>query len=140
MLIPGMSETMAQNIYQSGFSSFQAIADAPVEALQNVPGYDDTEKAQGLVDASKALVEKYKAEGTPIPTNPKLKTAVAAETGNAKKDAEARLQQELEQLNADSDTDAEATEETVAEEDAKVAEEVVAEEAEAETAGDTEEA
>ena len=32
MLIPGMSETMAQNIYQSGFSSVQILAEADQEA------------------------------------------------------------------------------------------------------------
>jgi len=127
MLIPNMSETMAQNIYQSGFASFQAIAEAPVEAVQSVPGYDDADNAQGLIDACKELVAKYKAEGIPVPTNPKLKAAVAAETGNAKKDAEARLQQELEQLNAES-ADESAPEDAVetAAADAEPAEEVVA--------------
>src|SRR6185312_9940773 len=63
MLLPGMTETMAQNIYQSGFSSVQALGEADAEGVMNVPGYDDPAKAQKLVDDAKALIAQYKAEG-----------------------------------------------------------------------------
>ena len=68
MLIPGMSETMAQNLYQSGFGAIQAIATVAPAAMMAVPGYDDPEKSQKLIDDTKALIEKYKAEGKEVPT------------------------------------------------------------------------
>ncbi|HAG91039.1 MAG TPA: transcription termination/antitermination protein NusA [Bdellovibrionales bacterium] len=107
MLIPGMSETMAQNIYQSGFSSFQALAEAAAESVMMIPGYDDPAKAQKLIDDAKALLESYKAEGKEIPTV--AGTRGSSEGGaakevqasqDAKSQAEERLREELAQLNA----------------------------------------
>jgi N utilization substance protein A len=70
MLIPGMTETMAQNIFQSGFGSFPIVAQATIEDIMTIPGYDDPSKGEKLIADAKALVEKYKAEGTPIPVSP----------------------------------------------------------------------
>src|SRR6201986_2122322 len=56
MLIPGISETMAQNIYQSGFASLQEIAKSSADDLAEVPGYD-VEKAQKLIDTVQALIK-----------------------------------------------------------------------------------
>jgi transcription termination/antitermination protein NusA len=107
MLIPGMSETMAQNIYQSGFGSFQAVADGAVESVMGIPGYDDPEKAQKLIDQAKALIEQYKAEGKEIPTVNVGKTAgepgsvrEATSSQSAKSAAEERLLKELAQFKA----------------------------------------
>lgn len=106
MLIPGMNETMAQNIYQSGFSSFQALAEAPVESVMLIPGYEDPEKAQKLVSDAKALLEKYVAEGKEIPTVAATKSSdsgakeVHQASQDAKSQAEERLREELAQLNA----------------------------------------
>jgi N utilization substance protein A len=106
MLIPGMSETMAQNIYQSGFGSFQAVAEAAVESLMAVPGYDDPEKAQKLIDEAKSLIEKYKAEGKEIPTVSAGRTSGdatargAMASADAKSQAEERLREELAQFKA----------------------------------------
>jgi N utilization substance protein A len=99
MLIPGMSETMAQNIFQSGFGSFQAVATAPVEELMTIPGYDDPDKAEKLASEAKALVAKYEADGVPVPTAP---TAVKETKSNtsAKEQADLLLKQELSKLNA----------------------------------------
>lgn len=99
MLIPGMSETMAQNIFQSGFGSFQAVASAPVEELMTIPGYDDPEKAEKLVNEAKALVKKYESEGIPVPKAP----VAAKDKGSnvsAKEQADLLLKQELQKLNA----------------------------------------
>jgi N utilization substance protein A len=97
MLIPGMNETMAQNIFQSGFGSFQALAEAKVEDVMNIPGYDDPDKAQKLIDECKALIEQYRAEGKEIPTAP-TKAASKAEGVDAKSQADARLKAEMAQL------------------------------------------
>lgn len=99
MLIPGMSETMAQNIFQSGFGSFQAVAAAPVEELMTIPGYDDPDKAEKLANEAKALLAKYEADGVPVPTAPTAAKESKSNT-SAKEQADLLLKQELSKLNA----------------------------------------
>lgn len=94
MLIPGMTETMAQNIFQSGFGSFQSIAVASTEDIMAIPGYDDPAKAEKLIGDAKATVEKYQQEGMVIPSAPVKAQAVEAK-GDAKTQAEERLKAEL---------------------------------------------
>lgn len=107
MLIPGMNETMAQNIFQSGFGSFTAVANAAPADIMTIPGYDDPTKSEKLVDDAKALVAKYKSEGIPIPQSPQAQAVLKA--GNdSKSQADLRLKQELEKL-AGQTTKAEAT-------------------------------
>ncbi|MFN7453579.1 MAG: transcription termination factor NusA [Pseudobdellovibrionaceae bacterium] len=105
MLIPGMTETMAQNIFQSGFGSFGAVAQAKLEDLMTVPGYDDPAKAEKLIKEAQAVVEKYKAEGIPIPQSPQAQAAAAAKSAStdAKAQADLRLKQELEKLGSNSE-------------------------------------
>lgn len=102
MLLPGMTETMAQNIYQSGFSSVQMLGEAEVENVTNIPGYEDEAKAQKLIDDAKALIEQYKAEGKELPTvSAKGAEGAGREaraSQDAKSDAEARLREEMAQL------------------------------------------
>ncbi|XGC82144.1 transcription termination factor NusA [Bdellovibrio bacteriovorus] len=99
MLIPGMSETMAQNIFQSGFGSFQSVANSSVEELMTIPGYDDPDKAEKLMKEAKTLVAKYEADGVPVPTAP---TASKDKGSNvsAKEQADLLLKQELKKLDA----------------------------------------
>jgi N utilization substance protein A len=104
MLIPSMTETMAQNIYQSGFASFQSVAQSQVEEVMGIPGYDDPGKAEKLIKEAKALIEKFQKEGTPIPTLPTLNKEVKA-TGSSKEQAEQRLKEELSKLSEDNSGD-----------------------------------
>ncbi len=99
MLLPNMTETMAQNIYQSGFNSVQALAEAELEDVLNIPGYDEQAKAQKLIDEARALIEKYKEEGKELPKAPTKSAATESVVGgDAKSQAEERLKEELEQL------------------------------------------
>jgi N utilization substance protein A len=98
LLIPGMSETMAQNVFQSGFGSFQSLAEAKVADVMAIPGYDKPEMAEKLIADAKALIAKYKTEGIPVPTAP-VKTPVVAPVGSAKSQADERLRAELAALN-----------------------------------------
>jgi transcription termination factor NusA len=99
MLIPGMNETMAQNIFQSGFGSFQSVAQATTEDLMTIPGYDDPDKAEKLLGEAKALVAKYEADGVPVPTAPSA--AKDSKSGNsAKEQADLLLKAELQKLDA----------------------------------------
>ncbi len=104
-LIPDMSDTMAQNIFQSGFGSFQALAESPIEDIMAIPGYDAPEKAGKLNSDAKALLKKYEDEGLPVPTAPEV--AVAVETkSDAKMQADQRLREELAQLKQESSREA----------------------------------
>ena len=106
MLIPNMTETMAQNIFQSGFTSFQVIAESNLESIAMIPGYEEEKKSQSLMDDAKNLMEKYKNSGDPIPQAPITTTTKAKEakssnrspSNTAKAQAEALLKVELEQL------------------------------------------
>nr|BFD59243.1 transcription termination factor NusA [Bdellovibrio sp. CKG001]BFD62620.1 transcription termination factor NusA [Bdellovibrio sp. HM001]BFD67389.1 transcription termination factor NusA [Bdellovibrio sp. HAGR004] len=97
MLIPGMNETMAQNIFQSGFGSFQAVAIASVEELMTIPGYDDPDKAEKLSKEAKGLVAKYESEGIPVPTAPSVSKDKQSNV-SAKEQADLLLKQELKKL------------------------------------------
>ncbi|MGZ3724215.1 MAG: transcription termination factor NusA [Pseudobdellovibrio sp.] len=97
MLLPGMSETMAQNIFQSGFGSFQSLSTAKVEEVMTIPGYDDPEKAQKLIQDSAALIKKYEEQGLPVPTSPQAAPKADA-ASSAKQRAEEQLKAELSKL------------------------------------------
>jgi transcription termination/antitermination protein NusA len=98
MNLPGMTDTMAQNIYQSGFKSFDELASIDVEDAKSIPGFEDEAKASKLIQDAKELVAKYKAEGKPL--RPLLTLdQKGGSTGSAKSLADLRLKQELAQLN-----------------------------------------
>lgn len=101
MLLPNMNETMAQNIFQSGFGSFTTVANAQQADIMTIPGYDDPAKAEKLVDEAKALVAKYKSEGLPIPQSPQAQAVLKAGS-DSKSQADLRLKQEMEKLTGQS--------------------------------------
>lgn len=102
LLIPGMSETMAQNIFQSGFGSFQAIAEAQTEQIMMIPGYQDPSKAEKLIFEATSLVEKYRKEGVEVPVLAPPKEAAESVSGaDALTAADQRLKEEMAQLAAD---------------------------------------
>lgn len=96
MLLPGMNETMAQNIFQSGFGSFQSLSTAPVEEVMTIPGYDDPDKAQKLISDATQLIKKYEEQGVPVPTSPQAQSH--AVNSSAKQRAEEQLKAELSKL------------------------------------------
>ncbi len=99
MLIPGMTETMAQNIYQSGFSSVQMLSEADTDQVMAIPSYEDEAKAQKLIDDANALIEQYKAEGKELPTvsgkGAEGAGRQAQSSQDAKSQADARLREEM---------------------------------------------
>ncbi len=107
MLLPNMTETMAQNIFQSGFGSFSAIAEADPADIMTIPGYGEEDKALELLGQAQALVKEYEKEGKEVPTFAKklLKeggvapsSTSSSEGGSTKQQAEERLKEELMQL------------------------------------------
>lgn len=101
MLLPNMSETMAQNILQSGFGSFQSLSSAKVEEIMTIPGYDDPDKAQKLVDDAAALVKKYQDQGIPVPQSPQAQMMKEKDNSSAKSKAEELLKAELSKLGSE---------------------------------------
>lgn len=106
MLIPNMTDTMAQNIFQSGFGSFQSLAAADIAEVMGIPGYETKEKAEVLVNDAKATQKKYEDGGIAVPKAP---VQAQIETkGDAKSQADAQLKQQMAQLKEqESATDAE---------------------------------
>lgn len=100
MLIPNLSDTMAQNIFQSGFGSFQSLAEANLEDIMAIPGYNDETKAKSLVQDAKDLLKKYEDEGIEIPKAP-VKEAMPSVGSDAKSQADQMLKAQMAQLNAD---------------------------------------
>ncbi len=96
MLIPGMNETMAQNIFQSGFGSIQSIGAAKPEDIMTIPGYDDPDKAQKLITDATTLIKSYKDQGIAVPKSPHA--AVIDKGSSAKQRAEEQLKVELSKL------------------------------------------
>lgn len=56
--IEGINETMAHAIYQSGFVNVRQVAEASIEQLQTIPGYDTAESAKALKDRAQGVIEK----------------------------------------------------------------------------------
>ncbi|MBK9293324.1 MAG: transcription termination/antitermination protein NusA [Oligoflexia bacterium] len=93
LLIPGMTDTQAQNIYQSGFASMHDLAASEVAEIATIPGYDET-KAQTLKQSATDVIKSYADRGEAIPQS--AAAALANSQGNdAKVLAEARLKMEL---------------------------------------------
>jgi transcription termination/antitermination protein NusA len=116
MLMPNMSDTMAQNIFQSGFGSFQSLAEAQAEDIMAIPGYEDEEKATALITEAKTLLQKYLDEGTEIPKAPVTEVATQA-TGDAKSQADQMLKAQMAQLAADEQESTASEDESVASDD-----------------------
>jgi transcription termination/antitermination protein NusA len=99
MLLPGMNETMAQNILQSGFGSFQSLASTTVEEIMTIAGYDDPDKAEKLISEAKKLIKSYEEKGLPVPVSPQVQAV--KENSSARQKAEELLKSELSKLNND---------------------------------------
>ena len=100
MLVPGMNDTMAQNIFQSGFGTFQSLASAELDDVVLIPGYEDREKAQALIQDAKNLLQKYEDEGIEIP-KPTIETESTPTTSDAKSQADQMLKEQVAKLSAD---------------------------------------
>jgi N utilization substance protein A len=94
MMIQGVSDTLAQSLFQHGFGSFLSVSEAGVEDIIGVPGFDDPEKAEKLLKDAQTLVQKYKSQGASVPMPGTGKDG----RSDAKSLADLRLKQEMEKL------------------------------------------
>lgn len=112
LTIPGVTDTLAQSLYQHGFGSFLAVSESKVEDLMTIPGYDDPTKAEKLLKDAQTLVQKYKTQGQSVPMPGTGKEG----RSDAKSLADMRLKQELEKLEGSKTKKAETSEESNEEE------------------------
>jgi len=103
MRIEGMSETMAQSLFQSGFGSLELLSQSEPEVVMLAPGFEDPDKASDLIEKAKVAYEEWAAEEA---SKPKEEASVATATGaaavpsmNAQASADERLKAELAGLN-----------------------------------------
>lgn len=95
--IEGVNETMAQAIYQAGYLNVRQVAEAQIENLQKIPGYDSPAAATSLRERAAAVIEK---------AGDMLAVGVAQDDGkgtftaqpNAVKDAKALAEERLREM------------------------------------------
>ncbi len=97
MLIPGMTETMAQNFFQSGYPSFQELAKSSLDMITKVPGYEKQEDAKRIIEEAQKLCEYYKDKE--IPTKFKKKTS--EKVTDVHSEAERKLKEEMSKLESE---------------------------------------
>ena len=56
--IEGVNETLAHSIYQAGYLNVRHVADAAIELLQRIPGYETVESATKLKESAAGVVAK----------------------------------------------------------------------------------
>jgi N utilization substance protein A len=73
MLIPGMTDTLAMSLYQSGFNTVRELAGIDSSFVAEVPGFDE-ERAANIVASARKLIESgdldkaLAAAAAPAPT------------------------------------------------------------------------
>ena len=112
MRIEGMSETMAHNLFQSGFGSLELLSQSDVETLMQIPGYEEEEAAKTLTEKAKVAHEAFLKEeaekpkeeaveeGAAAPEAVTQKTAAAVNNKDAKSLADERLKEQMAELDA----------------------------------------
>ncbi len=101
--IDGVNETLAQAIYQAGYMNVRQVAEAPLESLMKVPGYDTEETAKSLKDRAAQVVEKAGdviSPATPKSIDDGKGSFTASPMMDAKSQAEQRLREMMRQAAA----------------------------------------
>lgn len=103
--IEGVTETLAQAIYQAGFSNIRQVSEADEGDLVRIPGYETREKAGLLKKAAAEVIEK----SGDLLSGPEGESHVAASSTDspsngagmdAKSQAEARLKEMLKEASS----------------------------------------
>jgi N utilization substance protein A len=97
--MPGVTETLAEALYQSGFFSTRAVSEAPAEALQKVPGYESEEAAKALRETAVTAI-KNGADPIQIATPAASRAAAPAGESTAKAQAERRMREMVKQADS----------------------------------------
>ncbi len=98
--IEGVTETIAQGIYQAGYLNVRQVAEASIESLQKIPGYDSLDTATSLKERASVVVEKagdLLSGGAPNEDGKGSFTAQPVPVKDAKALAEERLREMMRQ-------------------------------------------
>lgn len=100
-LIPNVTETMAQSLYQYSLVSVKDVATASLDVVKSIPGYEEDQKAKELILSAQKLIKEYKEKGEELP---KLEDSSAkeADSVNLKDRADEILKRELAELESGS--------------------------------------
>ena len=121
-LLTNLTETDVQNIFQYGYLSVPALADADFEDIMGIQGFSDSKSAKSLVNAAIKLVNQYEQEGKEFPQGGEASAKKSEDNSNLKEKAEEILKRELAQLDGGEEGAAEASAETAEADSAKEAE------------------
>ena len=100
-LLPDLSETKAQSLFQYGYSSIEQVAAADPNELKSITEFEDEKEANKLIQSAKALIKKYADEGKEIPKLKDEEVNKKSLASNLKEQAEEILKRELAQLEED---------------------------------------
>ena len=100
-LIPDMTETKAQSLFQYGFSSVKQIAASSPEDLKSIPEFEDLSISKKLIASALELLQKYEKEGKEFPSYEEQKQKAKPLSSSLKEQAEEILKRELAQLEED---------------------------------------
>lgn len=87
--IPNISETLATALFQNGYKTIFEVAEATASEIIGIPGFENQEQAQTLIDSAKEMVNSGKVI---------IKTADEKFTVSGKKTADELLREEMQQL------------------------------------------
>ncbi len=87
--IPNISETLATALFQNGYKTIFEVAEATAQEIIGIPGFDNEEQAQTLINSAKEMVNSGKVI---------IKTADEKFTVSGKKTADELLREEMQQL------------------------------------------
>jgi N utilization substance protein A len=95
--IENVNDTMAQAIYQAGYLNVRQVAEATIENLQKIPGYDSEEAALKLKTGAQSVVEKA-GDLLSISGNEREVGAFTAQPSSGPKDAKALAEERLREM------------------------------------------
>ena len=111
-LLPDVSETKAQSLYQYGYSNITQLAEAEPGELKSIPEFEDEQEAKKLILSAKNLIKKHLDEGKELPKLQDSEKSKKPLASSLKEQAEEILKRELAQLEGDKSGTEEISEET----------------------------
>ena len=112
-LLPDISETKAQSLFQYGYSNTTQLSEAEPGELKSIPEFEDEAEAQKLIQSAKALIKKYADEGKELPKLKDIEEDKKPLASSLKEQAEEILKRELAQLEGDKSDETEKKQKTV---------------------------
>ncbi len=97
-LLPELSETKAQILFQYGYSNLKQLSEASPSEFKSIPEFENESKAKELIQSAKNLLKKYAKEGKELPKLEDSQKDKKPLSSHLKEQAEEILKRELAQL------------------------------------------